>query len=102
MLRGVVRRRRRRRRRRRWAHAPVIHAGSYVDHEKIVAWVPISMHTCGRFPIIMGTPLGGPSSRRSSAIKLTICRKQQSKGSVAVLSCSLYWRNIGLASKRNK
>ena len=35
MLRDVVRRRRRRRRR-RWAHAPVIHAASHVDHEKRV------------------------------------------------------------------
>ena len=34
MLRDVVRRRRRRRR--RWAHAPVIHAASHVDHEKRV------------------------------------------------------------------
>ena len=63
MLRDVVRRRRR-----RWAHAPVIHAASHVDHEKRVAWVPISMHTRGPFPIIMDAPLGGPSGRRSSAI----------------------------------
>ena len=61
MLRDVVRRR-------RWHHAPVIHAASHVDHEKRVAWVPISMHTCGPFPIIMDAPLGGgPSGRRSSA-----------------------------------
>ena len=65
MLRDVVRRRRRRRR--RWAHAPV-HAASHVDHEKRVAWVPISMHTCGPFPIIMDAPLGGPSALQSSAI----------------------------------
>ena len=37
------------RRRRRWAHAPVIHAACHFDHEKRVAWVPISMHTCGSF-----------------------------------------------------
>ena len=61
MLRDVVRRR-------RWAHAPVIHAASQVDHKKRVAWVPISMHTCGPFPIIMDAPLGGPSGCRSSAI----------------------------------
>ena len=66
MLRDVVRRRRR-----RWAHAPVIHATSHVDHEKKVAWVPISMHTCGPFPIIMDAPLGGPSGRRSSATKMS-------------------------------
>ena len=40
---------RRRRRRRRWAHAPVIHAASHFDQNKRVAWVPISMHTCGSF-----------------------------------------------------
>ena len=109
MLRDVVRRRRRRRR--RWAHAPVIHAASHVDHEKRVgikicittatnrrecrifsrpgsveileykiktvfilyikrvAWFSISMHTCGPCPIIMDAPLGGPSGRRSSAIR---------------------------------
>ena len=60
MLRDVVRRRRR-----RWAHAPVIHAASHVDHEKRVARVPISMHTCGPFPIIMDAPLGfGPPELR--------------------------------------
>ena len=66
MLCDVVRRRRRRR---RWAHAPVIHAASHFDHKKRVAWVPISMHTCGSFFYNYGAPLGGPSGRRSSAIK---------------------------------
>ena len=66
MLCDVVRRRRRRRRR-RWAHAPVIHAASHFDHKKRVAWVPISMHTCGSFFYNYGAPLGGPSGRRSSA-----------------------------------
>ena len=67
MLCDVVRRRRRRRRR-RWAHAPVIHAASHFDHKKRVAWVSISMHTCGSFFYNYGAPLGGPSGRRSSAI----------------------------------
>ena len=58
-----------RRRRRRWAHAPVIHAASHFDHKKRVAWVPISMHTCGSFFYNYGAPLGGPSGRRSSAKK---------------------------------
>ena len=58
----------RRRRRRRWAHAPVIHAASHFDHKKRVAWVPISMHTCGSFFYNYGAPLGGSSGRRSSAI----------------------------------
>ena len=60
----------RRRRRRRWAHAPVIHAASHFDQKKRVAWVPISMHTCGSFFYNYGAPLGGPSGRRSSAIKI--------------------------------
>ena len=71
MLCDVVRRRRRRRRRRRWAHAPVIHAASHFDHKKKVAWVPISMHTCGSFFYNYGAPLGGPSGRRSPAINTT-------------------------------
>ena len=65
MLCDVVRRRRRRRRRRRWAHAPVIHAASHFDHKKRVAWVPISMHTCGSFFYNYGAPLGGPKGRRA-------------------------------------
>ena len=56
MLCDVVRRRRRRR---RWAHAPVIHAASHFDQKKRVAWVPISMHTCGSFFYNYGAPLGG-------------------------------------------
>ena len=60
-----------RRRRRRWAHAPVIHAASHFDHKKRVAWVPISMHTCGSFFYNYGAPLGGSSGRRSSAIICT-------------------------------
>ena len=60
------------RRRRRWAHAPVIHAASHFDHKKRVAWVPISMHTCGSFFYNYGAPLGGPSGRRSSAKKIYI------------------------------
>ena len=65
MLCDVVRRRRRCRR--RWAHAPVIHATSHFDHKKRVAWVPISMHTCGSFFYNYGAPLGGPLGHRSSA-----------------------------------
>ena len=71
MLCDVVRRRRRRRR--RWAHAPVIHAASHFDQKKRVAWVPISMHTCGSFFYNYGAPLGGPSGRRSSAINDICC-----------------------------
>ena len=47
----------RRRRRRRWAHAPVIHAASHFYHEKIVAWVSISMHARDPVPIVMGLRL---------------------------------------------
>ena len=71
MLCDVVRRRRRRR---RWAHAPVIHAASHFDHKKRVAWVPISMHTCGSFFYNYGAPLGAPSGRRSSAINVETIR----------------------------
>ena len=39
--------------RRRWARALVIHAASYLYHEKRVAWVSISMHTCDPVPIVM-------------------------------------------------
>ena len=53
------------RRRRRWAHAPVIHAASHFDHKTRVAWVPISMHTCGSFFYNYGAPLGvGPPELR--------------------------------------
>ena len=64
MLCNVVRRRRRRRR----APAPVIHAASHFDHKKRVAWVSISMHTCGSFFYNYEAPLCGPSGRQSSAI----------------------------------
>ncbi len=43
--------------RRRWAHAPVIHTAGRFYHEKIVAWVSISMHTCDPVPIVMGLRL---------------------------------------------
>ena len=55
-----------------WAHAPVIHAASHFDRKKRVAWVPISMHTCGSFFYNQGAPLGGPSGRRSSAIIISV------------------------------
>ena len=64
------------RRRRRWAHAPVIHAASHFDQKKRVAWVPISMHTCGSFFYNYGAPLGGLSGRRSSATKLALLKWQ--------------------------
>ena len=52
--------------RRLWAHAPVIHAASHLYHEKRVAWVSISMHTCDPVPIVMGLRLA--SGRRNSDI----------------------------------
>ena len=42
------------RRRRRWAHVPVIHAAGHFYHEKIDAWVSISMHACDPVLIVMG------------------------------------------------
>ena len=82
MLCDVVRRRRRRRCRRRWAHAPVIHAASHFDHKKRVAWVPISMHTCGSFFYNYGAPLGGPSGRRSSAMMVGEFLQKNAKKSI--------------------
>ena len=38
---------------RRWARAPAMHAASYFDHEKRVAWVFISVHAYGHVPIGM-------------------------------------------------
>ena len=32
-----------------------VHAASHFDHKKRVAWVPISMHTCGSFFYNYGT-----------------------------------------------
>jgi len=50
--------------RRRRAHAPTSNIASHDNHEKINSWVSFS------FPYEYGAPLGGPSSRRSSAIKI--------------------------------
>ena len=43
--------------RRCWAEAPVIHAASHFYHEKRVAWVSLSMHTCDTVPVVMGLRL---------------------------------------------
>ena len=56
-------RRRRRRRRRRRGYAPTSNTASHDNHEKINSWVSFS------FLYGYGAPLGGPSGRRSSAIK---------------------------------
>ena len=56
--------------------ARVIHAASHFDHKERVAWVPISMHTCGSFSYNYGAPLGDPSGRRSSAIKVNATMSQ--------------------------
>ena len=98
MLHDIVRHRRRRRR--RWAHAPVIHAASHVDHEKRVAWVPISMHTCGPFPIIMDALLGGPSGRRSSAIKHRLLHKP--KGLWKAIDMATPWLQISRCSVKKQ
>ena len=77
MLHDVVRRCRRRRR--RWAHAPVIHAASHFYQEKRVAsgfYFYACMCSCYHS---YGAPLGGPSSRRSSAIIPRIFEATQDK-----------------------
>ena len=89
MLCDVVRRCRRRRR--RWAHAPVIHAASHFDQKKRVAWVPISMHTCGSFFYNYGAPLGGPSGRRSSAIILKMVNLLLSACPLSPQMIALIW-----------
>ena len=50
------------RRRRRRAYAPTSNTAAHDGHEKINSWVSFSV--CG-----YGAPLGGPSGRRSSAMK---------------------------------
>ena len=52
-----------RRRRRRRAYASTNNTASHDNHEKINSWVSFS------FLYGYGAPLGGPSVRRSSAIK---------------------------------
>jgi len=37
------------------ANMPSIHATSYVDHEKRVAWFSISMHAFGSFSTVVGS-----------------------------------------------
>ena len=51
------------RRRRRRAYAPTSNTASHDNHKKINSWVSFS------FLYGYGAPLGGPSGRRSSAIK---------------------------------
>ena len=63
------------RRRRRKAHAPVIHATSHFDHKKRVAWVPVSMHTCGPVSIIMElhlAALGAASAPLLDCLSVTV------------------------------
>ena len=52
------------RHRRRRAYAPTSNTASHDNHEKINLWVSFS------FPYAYGAPLGGPSDRRSFAMKL--------------------------------
>ena len=59
------RRRRCRRRRRRRAYAPTSNTASQDNHEKINSWVSFIFPLHDEY----GAPLGGPSGRRSSAIK---------------------------------
>ena len=60
---GNVGQLRRRRRRRRRAYAPTSNTASQDNHEKMNSWVIFPLHD------EYGAPLGGPSGRRSSAIK---------------------------------
>ena len=51
-------------RRRRRAYAPTSNTAAHDSHEKISSWVSFSLYG-------YGAPLGGPLSRRSSAINLS-------------------------------
>ena len=53
------------RRRRRRAYAPTSNTASHDNHEKINPWVSFCFPCMDAY----GAPLGGPSGRRSSAIK---------------------------------
>jgi len=64
------------RRRRRRAYAPTSNTASHDNHDKISSWVPFS------FLYEYGAPLGGPSGRRSSAIKLFLDMVQSSSTDV--------------------
>ena len=57
-----------RRRRRRRAYAPTSNTASQDNHEKINSWVSFIFPLHDEY----GAPLGGPSGRRSSAIKIEI------------------------------
>ena len=48
---------------RRRAYAPTSYTAAHDNHEKISSWVSFSLYG-------YGAPLGGPSGRRSSAIKV--------------------------------
>ena len=56
----------RRRRRRHCAYAPTSNTASHDNHEKINSWVSFVFHIW----VAYGAPLGGPSGRRSSAIRV--------------------------------
>ena len=60
---GQLRRRRRRRRRLCRAYAPTSNTASQDNHEKINSWVSFIFPLHDEY----GSPLGGPSGRRSSA-----------------------------------
>ena len=62
-----------------WAHVPVIHAASHFYHEKRVAWVSISMHTCDPVPIVMGLHLAALPAAGASLIILPHLKPFQRK-----------------------
>lgn len=57
---------------RRWARAPAMHAASYFDHEKRVAWVFFFCACIWSCTYVYGALLSGPSSHRSSDIRLLV------------------------------
>ena len=71
----------------RWAHAPVIHAASHVDHKKRVGWLPISMHTYGPVSIIMEPTWQsfGPPELRFQIIQTSKCINPKLNGNKLIL-----------------
>ena len=61
--------------RRRCAHAHVIHAASQFYHDKKVAWVSISMHTCDPVPIVMGLLLAALRAAGASLLIFLVFKK---------------------------
>ena len=77
--------------RRRRAHAPVIYAASHFYHEKRVAWVSISMHTCDPVPIVMGLRLAALRAAGAPLLMLEVayCSRKKEETWPFLYQCNL-------------